>query len=74
MLREGINGGDIAAITMQDAENVDDIVVTLRGEPSPQIFISATAIETLWKRSIDSSRLAAAANPAPPNASTVSNW
>ena len=38
---DGINGGDIAAITMQDAEPVDDVVVTLRGELQPKVFISA---------------------------------
>ncbi len=37
----GINGGDIAAITMQDAEPVDDVVVTLLGEIQPKVFISA---------------------------------
>ncbi len=38
---EGINGGDIAAITMQDAEPVDDVVVTLRGELQHKVYISA---------------------------------
>ena len=38
---DGIDGGNIIAITMQDSEPVDDVVVTLRGEPSAKIFISA---------------------------------
>jgi hypothetical protein len=38
---DGINGGDIAAVTMQDAEPVDDVVVTLRGELQAKVFISA---------------------------------
>jgi hypothetical protein len=38
---DGINGGDIAAVTMQDAEPVDDVVVTLRGQLQPKVFISA---------------------------------
>jgi len=38
---DGINGGDIAAVTMQDAEPVDDVVITLRGELQPKVFISA---------------------------------
>lgn len=41
VLWEGINGGDVAAITMQDAEPVDDVVVTLRGKTEFKIFISA---------------------------------
>lgn len=41
MVWDGINGGDIAAITMQDAEAVDDVVVTLHGELQPKVFISA---------------------------------
>ena len=36
-----INGGDIAAITTQDAEPVDDVVVTLRGQLQSKLFISA---------------------------------
>ena len=38
---DGINGEDIAAITMQDAEPVDDVVITLRGKLQPKVFISA---------------------------------
>jgi len=38
---EGINGEDVAAITMQDAEPVDDVVVTLRGQLQAKVFISA---------------------------------
>jgi hypothetical protein len=38
---EGINGKDVAAITMQDAEPVDDVVVTLRGQLQAKVFISA---------------------------------
>ena len=41
MVWDGINGGDIAAVTMQDAEPVDDVVVTLRGELQAKVFISA---------------------------------
>ncbi|MEQ1935000.1 MAG: hypothetical protein ABL962_14165, partial [Fimbriimonadaceae bacterium] len=38
---DGINGEDIAAITMQDAEPVDDVVVTLHGPLQTKVFISA---------------------------------
>ena len=38
---DGVNGGDIAAITMQDAEPVDDVVVTLSGQDQFKAFISA---------------------------------
>ncbi|WP_395747430.1 hypothetical protein [Prosthecobacter sp.] len=41
LLWEGIDGGEIIAITMQDAESVDDVVVTLRGEHQTKIYISA---------------------------------
>lgn len=38
---DGINGGDIAAITMQDAEPVDDVVLSLRADLQAKVFISA---------------------------------
>jgi hypothetical protein len=38
---EGINGAEISAIIMQAPEPVDDIVIYLRGEQEPCIFISA---------------------------------
>ena len=38
---DGISGAAIAAITMQDAEPVDDVVVTLRKAPKGKVFISA---------------------------------
>ena len=38
---EGISGADIAAITMQAPEPVDDIVVNLHGDTEARIFISA---------------------------------
>ena len=38
---EGVNGEDVAAVTMQDAEVVDDVVVELRGESAEKVFISA---------------------------------
>lgn len=41
VVRDGINGGGIVAITMQDAEPVDDVVVALHGEPQTKVFISA---------------------------------
>jgi hypothetical protein len=37
----GICGGDIAAITMQAMEPVDDVVVSLRGAPEARVLISA---------------------------------
>ncbi len=37
----GISGADIAAITMQSPEPVDDVVVSLRGKPEGFVFISA---------------------------------
>lgn len=38
---EGVSDADVAAVTMQDAEAVDDVVVELRGEPAGKVFISA---------------------------------
>lgn len=38
---DGISGADVAAITMQAPEPVDDVVVSLRGEPDAGVFISA---------------------------------
>jgi hypothetical protein len=38
---EGVSGADVAAVTMQDAGPVDDVVVELRGEPAGKVFISA---------------------------------
>jgi hypothetical protein len=38
---DGITGADIVAITLQAPERVDDIVVALRGESEPSVFISA---------------------------------
>jgi len=38
---EGILGGDVSAITMQSDEPVDDIVVSLSGDPNASIFIAA---------------------------------
>ncbi len=38
---DDVNGEDIVAITMQDTEPVDDVVVTLCGEHQPKVFISA---------------------------------
>lgn len=38
---DGIGGGHITAITMQDAEPVDDVVLTLQGELQSKVFISA---------------------------------
>lgn len=38
---DGISGAEIAAITLQDAEPVDDVVVTLRRELPGKVFISA---------------------------------
>jgi hypothetical protein len=37
----GISGADIVGITMQAPEPVDDVVVSLRGEPKASVFISA---------------------------------
>jgi len=37
----GIVGEDVSAVTMQADEPVDDIVVSLRGDPNASIFISA---------------------------------
>jgi hypothetical protein len=37
----GISGADVAAITLQAPEQVDDIVVSLRGESEARVFISA---------------------------------
>jgi hypothetical protein len=38
---QGIPGGDVSAITMQADEPVDDIVVSLSGDPKASIFIAA---------------------------------
>jgi len=38
---EGVSGEDVVAVTMQDAEAVDDVVVELRGERAGTVFISA---------------------------------
>lgn len=38
---EGVSDASVAALTMQDAEAVDDVVVELRGEPVGKVFISA---------------------------------
>jgi hypothetical protein len=38
---EGISGSEIAAITMQAAEPVDDVVVNLAGDVEARVFISA---------------------------------
>jgi len=38
---EGVSGADVAAVTMQDAGAVDDVVVELSDEPAGKIFISA---------------------------------
>jgi hypothetical protein len=38
---EGIAGNDMASITMQAPEPVDDVVVTLHGDAEPRVFISA---------------------------------
>lgn len=38
---EGVSGADVAAVTMQDAGAVDDVVVELHGEPAGKVFISA---------------------------------
>ena len=37
----GLSGGDIADITMQAPESVDDVILTLSGSPEASIFISA---------------------------------
>lgn len=37
----GLSGGDIADITMQAPESVDDVILTLSGRPEASIFISA---------------------------------
>ena len=41
VLWDGITGNDIAAVTLQAPEAVDDVVVTLRGVDSGKAFISA---------------------------------
>ena len=38
---EGVSDACVAALTMQDAEAVDDVVVELRSEPAGKVFISA---------------------------------
>lgn len=38
---EGVIGADVAAVTMQDAEAVDDVVVELRGDTAGKVFVSA---------------------------------
>lgn len=38
---EGVSGGDVVAITMQEHEAVDDVVISLRGKHDPKVFISA---------------------------------
>ena len=40
-LWDGVSGEDVVAVTMQDAEAVDDVVVELRGERAGTVFISA---------------------------------
>ena len=37
----GLSGADIAAITMQTPESVDDVILTLSGSPEASVFISA---------------------------------
>lgn len=37
----GVKGADVVAVTMQDAEAVDDVVVELRDESAGKVFISA---------------------------------
>lgn len=37
----GVSGEDVKAVTMQDVEVVDDVVVELHGEPAGKVFISA---------------------------------
>ena len=38
---DGISGADAVSITMQAPEPVDDVVVSLRGDPDASVFISA---------------------------------
>jgi hypothetical protein len=37
----GLSGADIAAVTMQAPEAVDDVILTLSGRPEASVFISA---------------------------------
>jgi hypothetical protein len=40
-LWDGVSGEDVVAVTMQDAVEVDDVVVELRGERARAVYISA---------------------------------